>query len=246
MSWEFGSPSMITGRQRASQHDHNTVRRCRGESLPSRWHGHFQWPHSSAESSHEAWRLGEIENTRSRTTNRQRPRQRCLDRRLGCRSAAPGSDGFGIGRLPLRRGSRRLAILGAGAARDPSRCRDRRLASRRPRRPAGHAARQQLPAPHRRLSLSPLQRSRRLDRPGAARLAADARYAVRRRLLLRADHRHQRPVDGPVVLPRRGVDRGESHRASTTRSRAGTAPAGWASSSPSSAPAPWPSGCCAA
>ncbi len=26
-------------RQMASQHDHNTVRRCRGESLPSRWHG---------------------------------------------------------------------------------------------------------------------------------------------------------------------------------------------------------------
>ena len=105
-----------------------------------------------------------------------------------------------------------VAILGAGAAAihlDPI---DRRLASRRPRRPAGRAARQQLPAPHRRLSLPPLQRSRRRDRPSAARLAADAGYAVRRRLLLRSDHRHQRPVDRLVVLPRRGIDRGESHR----------------------------------
>ena len=172
-----------------------------------------QWPHSSAESSHEAWRLGEIESTRSRTTNRQRPRPRCRDRRLGCRSAAPRSDRFGIGRLPLRRGSRRRRHPGRRRGRDPSRFSDRRLASRRPRRPAGRAARQQLPAPHRRLSLSPLQRSRRHDRPGAARLAADAGYAVRRRLLLRSDHRHQRPLDRLVVLPRRGLDRGESHRA---------------------------------
>ena len=124
-----------------------------------------------------------------------------------------GSDRFGIDRLPLRRGSRHRRHPGRRRGRDPSRCVDRRLASRRPRRPAGRAARQQLPAPHRRLSLPPLQRSRRRDRPGAARLAADAGHAVRRRLLLRSDHRHQRPVDRPVVLPGGGIDRGEPHHA---------------------------------
>ena len=79
-----------------------------------------QWLHSPAESLHEAWRLGESESVRSRTSSRQRSRCRarcrahrrahCRGSRLGCRSAAPRSDRFGISRLSLRRGKRQGSL----------------------------------------------------------------------------------------------------------------------------------------
>ncbi len=169
------------------------------------------------------------------------------DRRLGCRSAAPGPDRFGIGRLPLRRRS---------STSQPSwpPARPRSISIRRPPTGVSKASsccwarclRSNF------LRLTGAYRFRYFSDLGAAigrasaRLAADAGHAVRRRLLLRSDHRHQRPLDRPVVLPGRRVDRGEPHRAQPPGQDLAACRPSLASSSPSSAPAPWPSGCCAA
>ena len=176
------------------------------------------WPHSSAETLHEAWRFGEIESTRSRTTNRQRSRcrARCRDCRLGCRSTAPRSGPFRngtisrfVGRSRHRRhprGARRGSAIhlrsrgrSTGASKASSCCWARCSASNY-------------------LRLTGAYRFRHFSKIfgatiGRALLAwlLSAGDAVRRRLLLRSHHRHQMAPGLPCGSPwARHVARGPS------------------------------------